>query len=104
MFFFCLLGFFGYVPTCVLKAMNMSSAYLLWDIDRILSYWRVNKFYQILVILVPVGMMLNDASVMIVSTLMASWIYYIFRLKNKRDKSITIYHSVQRSEQAPNSI
>lgn len=37
-FFFCLLGFFGFVPTCVLKAMNMSSAFLLWDIDRILSY------------------------------------------------------------------
>lgn len=92
-FFFCLLGFFGYVPTFVLKAMNMSSAYLLWDIDRILSYWRVNKFYQILVIMVPVGMMLNDASVMIVCTLAASWIYYIFRIKNKPEKSIKIYRT-----------
>lgn len=81
--FFVFLKFFGYVPTCVLKSLNLTNAYILWNYDRVFSFWRTNRFYQVLVVIVPLCIMLFDVAVVILTALVISWLYYWFEARRR---------------------
>jgi MFS superfamily sulfate permease-like transporter len=75
--FFVFLPFFGYLPTCVLKSLNLVSAYIMINFTRIFSFWKLNKFYQIMVFYIGFGMMMFGVGQVLLSGLVISWVYYL---------------------------
>ena len=90
-FMFSLLSLFGYIPTCILKSFNITNALVLWKGGKIFGFWKFNKFYQIMVVLISLGMMLTDVSIILISGMAITFLYYVMTIKKKEIKQIRVY-------------
>lgn len=91
LFFFVLLGVFGYIPRSVLKALNFTNAYLLWESHKIFCYWKHNKVYQLILVFMCLGVLLTEISTMLVLSMVLTTGYYIVNCIMRQDKGVKIY-------------
>lgn len=78
LFFFPLLA---YIPTCILKAINFATAFLLMDFGRLLSFRNISWMYQIIAITIPIMNCITDITTNIFLSLIISMAYYIVSIK-----------------------
>jgi len=79
-FFFILLPFLQFIPTFLMKALNFTNGYFLWNWGRFTDFWKFNKMYQIIAFSIAILMLFTDLSMTLFFFLIFSTIFYFGNL------------------------
>lgn len=90
--FFPLLSF---IPTCIIKAINFATAFLLMDFGRLFSFRKISWVYQVIAITIPLMNCITDITTNIFLSLIVSLIYYLVGIKMSKEGNGDIEISTQ---------